>query len=151
MGKKKKFRGIVIHCSDSAFGNAQSIEDYHKSKGWDDIGYHACISNGWIEDDIYVEFMDGEVEIGRDWDLNGAHAKGYNDYFGLLLIGIDKFTDKQFAKMLKVCSAMQKRDKFPISEIKGHTECKGTTKTCPNFEVSEVRRMLLAELEVFYG
>jgi len=147
----KKFKGIVIHCSDSSFGTAQDIEDWHKERGWSDIGYHCTISNGWIDKNRYVDFMDGSKEIGRDWNINGSHAKGYNDWFGVCLVGTDTFTQKQFNSLLEVCKHLIKKNGISIKNIIGHYECKNTTKTCPNFDVEEVRNMLLAQLEEWNG
>jgi len=147
----KKFKGIVIHCSDSSFGTAQDIEDWHKERGWSDIGYHCTISNGWIDKNRYVDFMDGSKEIGRDWNINGSHAKGYNDWFGVCLVGTDTFTQKQFNSLLEVYKHLIKKHGISIKNIIGHYECKNTTKTCPNFDVEEVRNMLLAQLEEWNG
>lgn len=146
-----KFKGIVIHCSDSEFGNAQMIEDWHKERGFDDIGYHVVITNGQITKNEFQDFMDGSIEIGRDWSINGSHARGYNDYIGICLIGKKSFTSMQFEALLKVCKALIKEHDIKVVDVIGHYECEGTDKTCPNFDVSEIRRMLLAELEVFYG
>lgn len=145
------FKGIVIHCSDSKFGNAQTIEDWHKEKSWDDIGYHATILNGQIDPDVHMDTMDGQIEVGREWDKNGAHAKGYNDYFGICLIGVDKFTDKQFESLLKVCRELVTDEGVEVEKIIGHYECEGTDKTCPNFNVEEIRNLLSAEDEVWHG
>lgn len=146
-----KFNGIVIHCSDSVFGNAQTIEEWHKERGFDDIGYHITILNGQIEPDKHIGFLDGQTEVGRDWDINGAHAKGYNDWFGICLIGVDTFTDKQFAALLTACRDIMQRYGIDAEHVIGHYECKGTTKTCPNFDVSEIRRLLTAGEEVWHG
>jgi N-acetylmuramoyl-L-alanine amidase len=147
----KKFKGIVIHCSDSSFGTAQDIEDWHKERGWSDIGYHCIVSNGWIDKNRYMDFMDGSKEIGRDWNIIGAHAKGYNDWFGVCLVGTDTFTKKQFNSLLEVCKHLIKEHGISVENIIGHYECKDTTKTCPNFDVKEVRNMLLAQLEEWNG
>ena len=39
---------IVIHQSDSAFGNAAVIDEWHRERGWSGIGYHWVILNGRI-------------------------------------------------------------------------------------------------------
>ena len=61
----------------------EEIDRYHKSKGWDGIGYH------------FVIRKNGNIETGRDINLRGAHAKGRNDYIGIALTGYDKFTKEQ--------------------------------------------------------
>ena len=134
----KKVKGIVIHCSDSSFGNAQTIEDWHKERGWSDIGYHAVICNGYVKKNKYLEYMDGSIEYGRDNNINGAHAKGFNDYFGLCLIGVDKFTPKQFDSLVKVVTQVMNDNDLTINNVLGHYECR-SSKTCPNFDVEYFR------------
>ena len=46
---------ITIHCSDSEWGNADVIDEWHKKRGWDGIGYHYVILNGYP---TYNEVMD---------------------------------------------------------------------------------------------
>lgn len=129
---KNSYPGAVVHCSDSKFGNAQLIEDWHKERGWADIGYHLVILNGQIENNTYLDFMDGMVEAARDWDKSGAHAKGYNNYIGICLIGIDKFTDKQYSTLAHVLKALMRKFHFSLEEILFHYEV--SSKTCPNFD-----------------
>ena len=38
-----KLTNIIIHCSDSDFGDAQTIDLWHKQRGWKGIGYHYVI------------------------------------------------------------------------------------------------------------
>lgn len=131
--------GIIIHCSDSTFGNAQIIEDWHKERGWSDIGYHFTILNGQFENNNYLEVMDGQIECGRDFDKSGAHAKGYNSNIGICLIGKDKFTDKQFESLAKlILNLLEENPNMTIKDIKGHYEV--STKTCPNFNVDTFKR-----------
>ncbi|XP_055315740.1 peptidoglycan-recognition protein LC-like [Sitodiplosis mosellana] len=43
------------------------IQTFHiESRGWDDIGYNFLVGG------------DGSVYVGRGWDIQGAHTKGYN-------------------------------------------------------------------------
>lgn len=43
------------------------IQTYHiESRGWDDIGYNFLVGG------------DGAVYVGRGWNKQGAHTKGYN-------------------------------------------------------------------------
>ena len=50
MGSKKlqmrEIKKIIIHCSDSEFGDAALIDKWHKERGWTGIGYHYVILNG---------------------------------------------------------------------------------------------------------
>lgn len=43
------------------------IQTFHiESKGWDDIGYNFLVGG------------DGAVYVGRGWNIQGAHTRGYN-------------------------------------------------------------------------
>lgn len=45
----------------------QMIQIFHmESKGWDDIAYSFLVGG------------DGAVYVGRGWDFQGAHTRGYN-------------------------------------------------------------------------
>lgn len=124
----KKHPGIVIHCSDSPQGrgdNVDTIRRWHvEGNGWSDIGYH------------YVILEDGFVEEGRDIDKSGAHAKGYNDYIGICLIGIDSFTAKQFQSLANLVKGLMDNYTIPLSKVIGHYDV-SHTKTCPNFNVGD--------------
>lgn len=111
--------GIIIHCSDSPQGrgdDASTIDRWHKERGWTGIGYH------------YVILEDGLIQEGRPLGTKGAHARGYNNYIGICLIGVDAFTDAQFTSLALLCKALD------VEDIKGHYDV-STTKTCPNFDV----------------
>lgn len=114
----KEAKGIIVHCSDSPQGrgdNAATIDRWHKESGWYGIGYH------------YVILEDGTIEEGRPLGEYGAHAKGYNDYVGICLIGKYSFTDEQFNSLETLCKG------FNTHNIIGHY--KVSAKTCPNFNV----------------
>ena len=119
----------VIHCSDSKFGSSILIDKWHRERGWSNVGYHFVICNGQIENNVYLECMNGAIERGRDSDKQGAHAKGHNDALGICLIGIDEFTHAQFISLEKLL----KEKGFKSDEVIGHY--KVSSKTCPNFNV----------------
>lgn len=129
---KNSYPGIVVHCSDSKFGNAQTIEDWHKQRGWKDIGYHFVILNGQTENNSYLDFMDGMIESARDIDQPGAHAKGYNNHLGICLVGVDKFTEKQFKTLSSLIKHLCSKFKIEEKDILFHYEV--SSKTCPNFD-----------------
>jgi len=62
--------------ADTSSHTAVSVDNWHKAKGWDGIGY-----NWFIE-------KDGKVVKGRDETKSGAHTIGYNDKsIGICLAG----------------------------------------------------------------
>ncbi|KRF99234.1 uncharacterized protein Dwil_GK27829, partial [Drosophila willistoni] len=60
-------------CSD----RVRAVQSFHRDSWmWDDIGYNFLIGG------------DGRVYVGRGWDRQGAHTKGYNaDSLGISFIG----------------------------------------------------------------
>lgn len=100
---------IIIHCSDSTFGNAALITTWHvlpppSGRGWQNIGYHYVILNGRISAFRHNGYFDGHIETGRplddDADISsdefGAHATGWNNAVGICLIGLSgNFTEAQ--------------------------------------------------------
>lgn len=120
---------IVAHCSDSTWGNAIIIDDWHKKRGWSGIGYHLVILNGNIRLKVFNKFMDGFIESGRPFDDNsyidpfekGAHTKGKNDWIGICLIGKSgQFTNKQKDSFLKAC--MMIKNIFGEAEVSQHSD-----------------------------
>jgi len=127
-------KGIIIHCSDSSFGSSIEIDKWHRERGWKNIGYHFVICNGQIENNTYLECMDGSLERGRDIDKSGAHASGYNSsHIGICLIGINEFTNKQFDTLAKLIKELTSRYNITKENILGHYDV--SNKTCPNFDV----------------
>lgn len=67
-------RVIIAHtatenCSSQAscVFRVRFIQTFHiESQGWDDIGYNFLVGG------------DGAAYVGRGWDQQGAHTKGYN-------------------------------------------------------------------------
>ena len=80
----------VIHHTASHDVSAKTIDQWHKERGWDGIGYH------------YVIRANGVVENGRPIWKKGAHAKGRNGQVGIVLTGYDRFTSAQVASLSKL-------------------------------------------------
>lgn len=98
----------VIHHTASHDVSAQTIDQWHKEKGWDGIGYHFIIR------------ADGTIEQGRPISKQGAHAKGRNDYVGIALTGYDEFTPLQIKSLKKLIIELK------ISHIeRHHQDCPG--------------------------
>jgi N-acetyl-anhydromuramyl-L-alanine amidase AmpD len=96
---------------------AATIDQWHKDKGWNSIGYH------------YVVRRKGAIEPGRILTRVGAHAYGYNRVsWGVCLVGgVDRegtaennFTEPQFDALRLVVDALQVR--APDAEVLGHRD-----------------------------
>ena len=153
---------IIIHCSNSDFGDAHLIHALHTgqdnpfiTRAWPDgteiyrqnpfwkIGYHYLILNGFIQPDRYQPERDGEIETGRSEEEEGAHCYGQNqNSLGICLIGKFLFSARQLYSALpellvKLCC------RYSLSErdIYAHYQF-SQVKKCPNIDVALIRSIL---------
>lgn len=130
----RKIDYIIIHCSATKEGQdfkAKDIDQWHKQRGYNKIGYH------------YVIDLDGTVETGRPENEVGAHCKGYNsNSIGICYIGgLDrnlsvKDTRTQAQKDAMWELVIKLLSKYPNANVYGHNEFnKG--KACPCFDVKK--------------
>lgn len=138
----RKINEIIVHASATKKGwwegrGVEAIRDefrrWHKSNGWDDIGYHFVIDT------------DGAIAKGREVSVMGAHVKGKNrNSIGICLVGgfggkkdgvfSDNFTVEQDAALRDLISEIQ--DSHPeVDKISGHNEY--ANKACPCFNVAD--------------
>lgn len=150
--KKRRWEGIVIHHSATAYGCAAHENKYHKSLGWDGLGYHFVINNGVLRNGYGKS--DGLVEVGYRWEQQeiGSHCRNspYNNYWNEHTIGIcltgdfekTRPTERQWRSLVKLVDFLQRRYRIPVSKIKGHRDIKPTK--CPGkyFSLAELRRRL---------
>ncbi len=127
---------IVVHCSATGDNQdivAAEIDKWHRSKGWQCIGYH------------YVIRRDGKIEEGRDRDVVGAHVSGWNAVsVGICMVGgvdadnINKaennFTEEQFDSLHELLLELQLY--YPGAKIQGHRDFPQVAKACPSFDVA---------------
>jgi N-acetylmuramoyl-L-alanine amidase len=139
---------IIVHHSATDSGNATLFGRWHKSKGWDGLGYHFVIGNG-------DGSPDGAVEISYRWtrQLTGAHVGGDNNIgkIGICLVGnFDKSrpTAAQMASLRRLVAFLQVRCSIPACRVCGHREVAAPGHThCPgrNFSMLELRTELVAD------
>lgn len=144
---------IVIHCSDTEAGKdfrAKDIDAWHKQKGYSMIGYH------------YVIDIDGRIEAGRPFTMDGAHCKekdekgvSYNTHsIGICYIGGLKNGERTDTRTMAQKRAMHDLvfsliDKYDIEKVIGHRDASPDKnkdgkitpdewlKMCPCFDVKE--------------
>ena len=140
----REIKKIIIHCSDSGFGDAELIDKWHKERGWKGIGYHYVILNGCLAKDAYRTENDGLIEVGRDIKEIGAHCEGHNeDSIGICLIGAHHFSAHQlYIALPAIIRQIIYKYNIPVSEIYGHCEF-NSAKTCPNMDMKIVREKLM--------
>lgn len=131
---ERSWRFLVVHHSASPSGNAAAFDRAHRSRGWDELGYHFVIGNGSLSGD-------GQVEIGPRWrtQKHGAHTKvrGHEEFnqlgIGLCLVGNfneTKPTEAQMRSLASMIRCLMDRYNIPKSRILGHgmlapTDCPG--------------------------
>ncbi len=137
-------RGIIIHHSavpprPGEVQDARLLEGIHARRGYGifywgriyHIGYH------------YVILPDGTIQAGRPEHCQGAHARGYNTYIGVCLIGdfssadnprgemgLTAPTDAQLESLAKLARELRGRYGFPPENIRRHNEVSPDTE-CP--------------------
>jgi len=133
----REIKRIFIHCSatpPSMDIDADTIREWHKERGWSDIGYHHVIRR------------DGIIETGRDPKKIGAHVKGHNsDSLGICLVGgvaedgrtpEANFTDEQMRSLSQFLKIMKHALGLTNADIYGHRDAPGVAKACPSFDVA---------------
>lgn len=140
-----KHQYIIIHCSASNWGNQNEIDKWHKQRGWSECGYHLVINNGKIKPNLYIEALNGSIEVGRDINKTGAHTIGYNkNSIGICLIGNNDFTKEQIFNLVDLIVDLMKKYNIPLENVLGHYETpKANGKTCPNIDMHILREMIL--------
>jgi hypothetical protein len=139
----REIKKIIIHCSDSPFGDAALIDQWHRDRGWDGIGYHYVIMNGYVKKGIYDKCNDGVIEPGRHISKVGAHCFGQNKRsIGICLIGKYKFSANQLLESLPaLVASLCKEYGLTANDVYAHSEF-NTGKTCPNIDAVLLRTAL---------
>lgn len=140
---ERQINMVVVHCSDSGWGNAAAIDQWHKERGWNGIGYHGVILNGHpTSHGDYNPQLDGLLESGRPLDQVGAHVRGHNRRsVGICLIGKDEFTEAQDATLMRTLSDLLRTFNLDPDAVYGHYEL-DDHKTCPNMDMQVIRDRL---------
>lgn len=152
--REEYIKEVIIHCSDSTWGDVDAIRSWHLARGFDDIGYHIVIENGYkTSSNIYDETRDGIIEIGRPIHIDGAHTIGHNkNTLAICLIGRTRtkqdapynqpyiwerhprsggFSKNQILSLENLCLEISRY--YPYMQFSGHNEY--SYKLCPCFNV----------------
>jgi hypothetical protein len=136
--------GIVIHHTAAIPGESvvpQSkgdIDKYHQVRGFEIV----CFGRTYHVAYHYVIMPNGRVQAGRPEKCEGAHAKGYNSYLGISVVGDFSSKDnpggkkgpvtptaKQISSLIKLCRRLRARYNIPLQHIVRHSDIASTT--CP--------------------
>ncbi|MCL6584197.1 MAG: peptidoglycan recognition protein family protein [bacterium] len=158
----RKINKIIIHCTDSEFGDAHLVNDLHTGQenpliplAWPSgteiyfqnpfrkIGYHYLILNGFIRPGEYQANLDGYIETGRSEEEEGAHCYGQNqDSLGVCLVGRRLFSAKQLYQSLPdLLTRLCKKHSLCWQDIYAHYEF-NQLKSCPNIDIELIRKIL---------
>lgn len=164
-------RYIIIHESDSPFGAAGLIDQWHKERGFQrgaqrkgalrHIGYHYVILNGRLYGSrFYDEKHDGLIEKGRDEDEVAAAAVGLNgESINVCLIGRDGvYTARQTVAAMLLSQMLMYRYGLTEASVIGHYETPheqqqpaAKRKACPSIDMVEFRSQLARMYSAFCG
>ena len=141
-GSVREITEVIVHCAATPEGKSFTVDDvrrWHRQQGWTDVGYH------------YVVGLRGELWLGRDVDIQGAHcfAGGHNrKSIGVCYIGgvardgktpKDTRTPEQKATLLKLLTDLRKL--YPGMRIYGHHDF-DRSKACPSFDAKNEYRTI---------
>lgn len=148
-------KAIVVHCSASRWGDVETFRQWHREKGWSDIGYHAVILNGRRTSmSAYERPLDGKIEPGRADNVMGAHCKadGMNaKSLGVCLVG-DPTTDKtyptkrQLDALVHYLATKCREHGIPASEITQHSDHEPAKPFCASVDLHSIRRRVQGQL-----
>jgi hypothetical protein len=122
--KSREVSRVFIHCSASSVpehGNVNVIRKWHLDRGWNDIGYH-----------YFIPFS-GELQLGRDIEIDPAAQKGHNENTIAICVHglkINDFTVNQFNTLIKLCSIINGE----CDGVTFHGHCEVSNKSCPVFD-----------------
>jgi N-acetylmuramoyl-L-alanine amidase len=158
--RRESVTHLIIHCSDSPWGDHRAISEWHRVRGFDRAGdtycgYHYIIENGLpsysvLKDGVRCAARDGLVVTARPACYWGCHALGFNDRsLGICLIGVRDFTTRQMDALEQTVRALCEQYDIPPANVLGHCETKlAGGKSCPNFDVAALRARLVAPVLV---
>ncbi len=142
----RTIRKLIVHCSDSPFGDVREIDRWHRERGFALIGYHYVVCNGYRtgKSEFSTE-VDGLIEYGRTEGMEGAHCYGHNrGSIGICLIGKTEFTKTQLVKLEGLLTKLMKDYGLCPKDVFGHYEL-DPGKTCPNMDMDLLRAQLLPD------
>ena len=143
----RDIRKIIVHCTDSDWGNVAAIDYWHRQRGWDGIGYHFLITNAYPEyEDLKSRkpnlAYDGMILEGRAVEKMGAHTRGHNlDSIGIALVGKNVFSKAQIYSLIKLVKLLINQFGLTINDVYGHYEF-NPYKSCPNINMDYFRERL---------
>lgn len=121
---------LIVHHSASPRDTTtvEKIREWHKARGWDDVGYHWVIESSGI------------IRQGRPPTVKGAHCRGRNwDSWGVCVVGdntkaSEAWNEAQEDALMRLIGAV--RVILPGVKVLGHREFGGAQTECPGLDFS---------------
>jgi N-acetyl-anhydromuramyl-L-alanine amidase AmpD len=135
--------GIIVHHSVLTSHGGTRVEDMleqlHSGRGYE----ISCFGKTYHIAYHYLILRNGQVRAGRPERCEGAHARGYNSYLGIALVGdfssVDNPrgkkgpatpTNAQMRSLIRLCRELRQKYNIPLQHIMPHsavarTECPG--------------------------
>ncbi len=151
--------GIVIHHtafigSEKLPSGERDVDRYHQQQGFQIY----CFGQVYHVAYHYLILPDGRVQHGRPERCEGAHARGYNAYLGISVIGDFSTRDNQLGKkrpktptakqlnaLIKLCRMLRQKYKIPLQHVLRHSDIASTDCPGDRFPFNEFMRRLEAE------
>ncbi len=135
--------GIIVHHSvlmpaGDLPETERTLDRFHYARGYE----VSCFGEVYHIAYHYLILPDGKVISGRPERCEGAHARGYNSYLGIALVGDfsshgkshsaapARPTKAQLASLIRLCCYLRQKYRIPLQRIMPHnavsrTECPG--------------------------
>jgi N-acetylmuramoyl-L-alanine amidase len=140
--------GIVIHHTavvptrNELPPNEHDVDHFHQALGLEIL----CFGRVYHIAYHYLVLADGTVKSGRPERCQGAHAKGYNSYLGISVVGdfsASVPSERQLSSLIQLCRRLQDRYNIPLQHIVRHSDISSTD--CPGRQFPF--RYVLTQLE----
>jgi len=150
--------GIIIHHSvlipaKDLPDPERALDRFHYARGF----AISCFGHTYHIAYHYLILPDGAIQAGRPERCEGAHARGYNSYLGIALVGDFSSRDnpngrkgpltptrEQMRSLVKLCRELRQKYNIPLQRIMPHSEVSRTR--CPGDRFAF--KNVLAQLEV---
>jgi hypothetical protein len=135
--------GIIVHHSvlvpvGTLPEAERALDRFHYKRGFE----ISCFGKVYHIAYHYLILPDGQIQAGRPERCEGAHARGYNSYLGIALVGdfssVDnpdgkkgpiRPTAQQIATLVRLCRQLREKYNIPLQHIMPHSDVSRTA--CP--------------------
>lgn len=152
--------GIILHHTavvpgdESVPTNMGEIDEFHRARGFD----IRCQGHEYHVAYHYLILPDGTVKAGRPERCQGAHAKGYNSYLGIALVGDFSSTDNpdgskgpsvptgaEMRAVTQLCRQLMEKYHIPLQHVLRHSDVARTRCPGDRFPFATLLRNLQAQ------